>query len=81
MGKSSKKIATPQISLKFRQKVEYRTTHYCAKHFDWALSGLTSRGQIDIQITWDLWAIIREYYNPSNFAQILGQETIWPYHS
>ena len=51
-GKKFGKITTPQISLKFRKILGYRTTHYRTKYFAWALSGLTSRGQIDIQITW-----------------------------
>ena len=57
-GQKFGKIATPQISFKFGAMVEYKATHHHTKLFSRASNGLTSRGQIDIQITWDygLWA-------------------------
>ena len=50
--KESSKIATAQISLELGESVVIWSTKHCIKYFGRAVSRLTSRGQIDIQITW-----------------------------
>ena len=52
-GQKFGKIATPQNLLKLCEPVGYKVSHHRAKYFGRALNRLTSRGQIDIQITWD----------------------------
>ena len=48
------KIATPHISLKLQQAfIEGRMAKYGTKYFYGAVSRLNSRGQIDIQISWE----------------------------
>ena len=52
-GRALGKIATPQILLKLEQALVKWTTKYGMKYFSRAVSRLTCRGQIDIQITWE----------------------------
>ena len=46
------KIATPQISIKLGEDVVITSTKHHIKYFAQTVNCLTSRGQIDVQITW-----------------------------
>ena len=52
-GRKLGKITTPQILMKLEQELAGRMIKYGIKYFSWAVSRLTSRGQIYIQITWE----------------------------